>query len=126
MATTFTIPLVTLPVGSRTFGPATPADAESAILLTIDRTVANGLNALTAASVVSADVQESLDGGVTWQDLGGAGFPGGLIFSAKTGANATSSTGRWLLIPGASRQLQATVTVAGPASIAVAGTIVTS
>jgi hypothetical protein len=126
MPTTFTIPLVTLPVGARQFGPTHPADTEGAIVLTIDRTVTAGLNSLAADSTITTDVEQSNDGGASWQDLGGTVFPGGLYFSAKTGANAAASTGRWNLIPGTSRQLRATVTVSGPASIAVAGTIVTS
>lgn len=125
MATTFNIPLVTLPVGSRQFGPATPADSEVSITLTVDRTVSGGLNSLTSGSVLGADVQESLDGGVTWQDLGAWTAPGGTITN-RHGVVYAASSGTWNLIPGTSRQLRATVTVSGPSSIAVAGTIVTT
>lgn len=124
MATTFTIPLVTLPAGSRQFGPAHPADAESSVTLTIDRTPAGGLNSLTGASGLAVDVQQSGDGGATWQDLGGWTAIGGLL-PAKGGGSYTVSDGTWNLIPGTSRQLRATVTVSGPSPIAVTGTIVT-
>lgn len=123
MPTTFNIPLTTLPVGSDTFGPSHPADSEASVTLTIDRTVAGGLNSLTSASTLGVDLQESLDGGVSWQDLGDFTTPGG-VFIYKTGSTATVSVGRWNLIPGTSRQLRATITVSGT-SIAVAGSIVT-
>lgn len=119
------IPLVTLPAGSQTFGPANAADSETSVTLTIDRTVSGGLNSLTASSVLSVDVQQSGDGGVTFQDLGGWTTSGGAV-PAKGGGSATTSSGRWNLIPGTSRQLQATVTVSGPSPVAVAGTIVTA
>lgn len=124
MATTFNIPQVTLPVGQRTFGPSTAADAEASITLTIDRTVAGGLNSLTTASILGADVQQSNDGGTTWIDLGGWTAEGGTIVNAH-GVTSTISAGTWQLRPGTGRQLRATVTVTAT-SIAVAGTIVTA
>ena len=50
MAGTLTIPLTTLPTGTRVIGPANVADADVRAVLTLDRTVAGGLNALTAAT----------------------------------------------------------------------------
>lgn len=123
MATTFTIPLTTLPVGSQTFGPENAKNSEAQIVLTIDRTVAGGLNSLTTSSVLGADVQQSNDGGATWIDLGAWQAPGGTITIKGTQVNA--STGTWNLRPGTSRELRAMITVSGPSSIAVAGTIVT-
>lgn len=125
MATTLTIPLTTLPVGTRNLGPSHPADAESQILLTIDRTVTGGLNSLTSASRLSAGVDQSNDGGVTWQSVAGFNDAGGTILG-KTGQPVTQNTMQTWLIPGASRQLRATVTVTGPSAIAVAGSLVTS
>lgn len=122
MATTFTIPLVTLPVGVRDFGPANAADTEVSILLTVDRTVAGGLGSLTAASTVAVDVFQSNDGGATWQLRVGGTFPGG---PPVTGSWATGTLGVQLG-PGTSRKLKATVTVAGPSPVAIAGTLVTT
>lgn len=125
MSTTTTIPLVTLPAGSRTFGPANAADTETSITLTIDRTVAGGLNSLTTASLLSVDVQQSDDGGTTWLDLGNWGTDGGSDIDGH-GNVFTVSSGTWDLRPGTSRKVRGTVTVSGPSSIAVAGSIVTS
>lgn len=127
MATTFTIPLVTLPVGSRLFGPAHPADGETSVTLSIDRTVAGGLNSLTAASVLAVQLQSSGDGGATWQDLGAWTTVGGdYSYTDKNGVfrPVDVSSGTWPLPAGVSRQLQATVTVSGT-PIAVAGSIAT-
>lgn len=125
MATTFTIPLTTLPVGSRDLGPSHPADTETSILLTVDRTVTGGLNSLTSASELDFLVMQSNDGGTTWELRVGGTMPGG-VFTLPKGGTATSSTLRVDLAPGTSRQLKGTVTVSGPSSIAVAGTLVTT
>lgn len=124
MATTFTIPLTTLPLGTQQFGPSHPADSESAILLTIDRTVAGGLNA-TPAAVIAFTVEQSNDGGGTWQLRVGGTMPGGLIPAGRGGGNLAASTLSVDLAPGTSRQLRASVTVTGSA-VAVAGTLATS
>jgi hypothetical protein len=124
MATSFTIPLVTLPVGSQVFGPAHPANGEISLTLTIDRTVAGGLNSLTAASLLTVTVEQSNDGGATWLSLGAWGTDGGLYPMNRAGDPSVVSAGTWPLFAGTSRQLRATVTVAGT-SIAVAGSIAT-
>lgn len=118
MASTFTIPLVTLPPGVRDLGPATAADTETVILLTIDRTISGGLNSLTPASQVQIDVMQSNDGGVTWRLQVGGTMPGGAL-----GPVSSLQVDLW---PGTARRLKATVTVSGPSSVAVAGTLVTS
>lgn len=138
MATTTNIPLTTLPAGSRQFGPHTAADAEASITLTIDRTVAGGLNALTAASQIAVLVEMSADGGVTWHATD-TDQPGTATSWATTGGaltridkvtglpvTVTASSGTWPLFPGTSRRLRATVTVSGPSSVAVAGSFVTA
>lgn len=122
MATTLNIPLTTLPVGSQTFGPSNAKDTEAQITLTIDRTVAGGLNSLTASSVISMDLQQSNDGGTTWLDRGANGTQGGIYTIKSQQVNVWAGT--WDLLPGTSRQVRATVTVSGTA-IAVAGTLVT-
>jgi len=120
MASTLTIPLTTLPVGELDLGPANAADAETGIVLTIDRTVAGGLNSLTPASTVAVNVFQSNDGGVTWMQLVGATMPGGVV-----GLGHATSDVRTGLFPGTSRKLKATVIVAGT-PVAVAGTLVSA
>lgn len=127
MATT-SIPLVTLPVGSRTFGPHSATNTESSVTLSIDRGVTNGLNSLTLASQIAVDVQQSNDGGATWIDLGTWTAPGSAItWTDRQGVQHvyTVSSGTWPLLAGTSRKLQATVTVSGPSPIAVSGSIST-
>lgn len=133
MAATLTIPLVTLPAGSRTFGPVTVPDADTAVTLTVDRTPAGGLNALGAASVLGMEAQMSTDGGATWHatDTGQPGTQtawtaaGGTFTAPRGGAVYGTSAGTWTLFPGTGRRVRATVTVSGPSSIAVAGSLVT-
>jgi len=122
--TTLTIPQVTLPVGARDFGPVNIPDAEVAIVMTIDRTVAGGLNSLTGATAVQVDVMQSSDGGATWALRAGASLPGGIIMSR--GVANTTSVVEVDLTPGTGRKLKATVTVSGPSSVTVAGTLVTT
>lgn len=123
MASTFTIPLTTLPVGTRTLGPATVADADTSVTFTIDRTVTGGLNSLTAASTLAAETDISLDGGVTWQELGAWTTIGGTILQKGVPCTVTGGTIK-PLPAGTSRQARATVTVGGT-SITVAGSLVT-
>jgi hypothetical protein len=133
MASSFPIPQTSLQPGSRTFGPATIPDADSQVTLAVDRTVAGGLNSLTAASTLSMTAEMSSDGGVTWHavDTGAAGTQtawsaeGGTFTNSHTGLPITVSSGTWPLFPGAGRRLRATVTVAGPSAITVAGSIAT-
>lgn len=136
--TTTNIPLTTLPVGSRQFGPHTAADSETSITLAVDRTVAGGLNALTTASQLAILVEMSTDGGTTWHatDTDQQGTEtawtaaGGTLtrIDKTTGLPVTVavSSGTWPLFPGTSRRLRATITVSGPSSIAVAGSLVTA
>lgn len=130
MATTFPIPLTTLPAGARTFGPASIADTDSSVTFSIDRTVAGGLNSLTDASVLALQAEMSTDGGVTWHAVDNTAGTDthwsttGGVFTNRNGT-VTTSSGTWPLAPGTSRRLRATVTVSGPSSIAVAGSIAT-
>lgn len=137
MASSFPIPLTSLPPGPRTFGPAPVADADTRVTLTVDRTPAGGLNAITAASVLDMEAQMSSDGGATWHavDTGQPGTrtswttTGGLAtWTDKQGTvhTATASSGTWPLFPGSGRQVRATVTVTGPDPIAVSGSIATA
>lgn len=127
MATTFTIPLTALTVGSHDFGPATAADTESLIVLNIDRTVSKGavqgLNGQPATTTITLETFQSNDGGVTWQNLADNTIVGGIF--TKGGAQINTDQIGTELNPGTGRQVKATVVVAG-ASVAVAGTLVTS
>ena len=122
MAGTTTIPLVTLPVGSRDFGPAPIAAGDSSAVLAIDRTVAGGLDA-TPATIVSLQLSRTQDGGVTWENLAASQIRGGP--AAVHGTPLTTSTVRVVFTPGPGWQARATVTVSG-APVAVAGTLTTA
>lgn len=124
MASTLTIPQVTLPVGARTFGPGNVPDADVSITLTIDRTVAGGLNSLTSASTLAVTVDQSNDGGTTWANLSGAAWTGG-IQTDKHGVTRTAEVMLTELNPGTSRKVRATVTVGGT-SIVVDGSVATA
>lgn len=122
MASTTNIPLTTLAVGSRDFGPASVADADTAVTLSLDRTVAGGLNA-TPAAQVNIEILQSNDGGATWKMIASAVANGGLIIG-RGGTDITVSSIGTTWDPGTSRLAKATVVVTG-ASVAVAGTLTT-
>lgn len=127
MASTVTIPLVTLTVGSHDFGPANVPDADSAIVLTIDRTVTNGgvqgFNGQPGTTQAVLTTFQSADG-VTWQPLASATVTGGSIVSSKTGQVIGTNTLTTELNPGTGRQVKANVTLTG-APVAVAGSVAT-
>ena len=123
--TTINVPSTTVAVGTRTF-TGTVDDANNHIAITVDRTPAGGLNSLTAASQLSIGVTASYDGGVTFGNVGfGGPWPGGTELD-KHGVQRTFDFMSTTLEPGTSRQVRLTVTVAGPSSIVVAGSIATS
>lgn len=126
---TTTIPTITLQVGTREFGPANVSDADSSIVLTIDRTVANGLNA-TSATHLQVDAMVSLDGGSTWTVVAGFGTPGGQIPMAPPpkGPGGFYTQNQLVVgldqFPGTGRRIKAVTNVSG-ASVAIAGTVTT-
>jgi hypothetical protein len=124
MPQTFNIPLVTVNLGTSTFGPTNLADTDTLATLTIDRTVTNGgvqgFNGQPATTTARISVEQSNDGGVTWQELASAGFAGGT--SPKGFTTSGVSVHLW---PGTSRQGRAIVTISG-APVAVQGTLVIS
>ena len=137
MASTTTIPLTTLPIGSQVFGPHVAQASESSVSLTIDRTVAGGLNSLTLDSVLAVLVELSNDGGTTWHatdtdQMGtqtawtAVGSP--VTYTDKQGVQHvyTVSSATWYLFPGNPRRIRATITVSGPSPIAIAGSITTN
>jgi hypothetical protein len=127
---TLTIPTTTVQVGVRDFGPATIPDTDSSIVLTIDRTVANGLNA-TPAAHLEIDAMVSVDGGAHWTLVAGCGVEGGQLPQAPPpkgpGGFYTSNVLTVGLdqFPGTGRRIKATLTVSGSA-VAVAGTLTTA
>lgn len=122
MSSTVNIPLTTLPLGSHDFGPAAIPDADSLIVISIDRTVANGLNSKTSATQVTMTSFQSNDSGVTWNELASATTEGGtFVKNGVTAATSTIGVGLWA---GTSRQLKANLTVSG-SSVAVQGTVTT-
>ena len=121
MATTLTIPTTTLSVGTHTFGPVTVQTANTDATLTIDRTVANGLNA-TPSTTLDVHCEYSTDGGTTWQFLAGAsGVLGGAILDHRGNPATTWDLGATL--PGQSFQLRGSMTV-HTTGVTVAGSIV--
>lgn len=127
---TVTIPLTTLQTGTREFGPANIQDGDSLIVLTIDRTVASGMNA-TPDAVIELETMVSLDGGTSWTLAVGCTWPGGEILNPpppkSDGLPMPSMAARVGLdqFPGSGRRIKAVMTVSG-SPVAVAGTLTTS
>lgn len=126
MATTVTIPLTTLAVGPHTAGPSTVGSNLQSVTLTIDRTVAGGLNSLTSSSVLSISFDMSTDGGTTWQNIGVTNPIGGIINHHGGQLNTEVDSVQLGDVGAAGRKIRAVVTVQGPSSIAVAGSLTTS
>jgi hypothetical protein len=122
--TTFTIPQATLPVGSRNFpnsGGVAVADTLSTITIVNDRTISGGMNSQPSSTTLTLEVDQSNDGGASWRQLGFGTFVGG-TWTTKTGGTISQDNFFTWLFPGTSRQVRATVTVAG-ASVAVSGSV---
>jgi hypothetical protein len=125
MAGTVPVPLTTLSDGVRTFGPASVADTDSRAVLTLDRTVAGGLNSLTAATTIELAIEQSDDGGATWFLIVDGIVTGGLVPAFRGGGNAVTTTTSAYWAPGTGRQARAKMTVAG-GPVAVQGTLTIS
>lgn len=117
------IPTTTLQVGVREFGPATMADADTRIVLTVDRSVANGLTA-TPAAVLDVQVSVSHDGGANWVTVTETTFTGGSHLD-RNGAVRTEDGLQISFGPEVNRRVKAITTVAG-SSVAIAGTLTTA
>jgi len=124
MAGTTAIPLTTLQTGAHTFGPASVADTDATTVLTVDRTVAGGLNSLTAAAAIEILIEQSDDGGTTWFLLVDGVIAGGPVAAKGGGSAATAQVGV-TYGPGTGRQTRATLTVSG-GPIRVQGSLTTS
>lgn len=121
---TLNIPTTTLAVGARTFGPFNINPNSSQAVITLDRTVAGGLNSLDATSVLTVTVQSSPDGGTTWNDEVSATFPGGVY--SKNGVQVNSAVLTVQGLDGGRNSCRVQTVVSGPSSIVVAGTAVVS
>ena len=122
MATDITIPTITLPVGQSTFGPHAMSQ-EHTCSLTLDRTVAGGLNSLTSATGLDVEVNSSI-GGVTFRNEAGFTTVGGIISGVHGQINANT-----LIIEGMGgrgAQVEIVTTVTGPSTVVVDGSIVLS
>jgi hypothetical protein len=137
MAGTLNFGPVTIQPGQRSFGPASVANSDSQVTLTVDRTLSGGLNSLTPASQLSMEAQLSTDGGATWHavdtDQPGTETTWGTIGGPATWTDKnnvqhvyTASSAPWSIFPGTGRRIQAVVTVIGPSPITISGSIVTT
>jgi len=122
---TIPIPLTTLNNGVQTFGPAGISNADTLAVLSIDRTVAGGLNALTAATTIELTIEQSDDGGVTWFLIVDGVLTGGPVPAFRGGGNATTSSVAADWAPGTGREARAKMTTAG-GPVAVQGTLTIS
>lgn len=129
MASTFNIPATSIPVGTTTFGPASVPDADNGVSLIIDRTASkgnvNGFNSLTSATQMNVQIDQSNDGGNTWQNLAAMGpIIGGIFTTDKTGTTTTVTQERLSteFNPGTGRVVRAVVTGSGT-SVAISGSI---
>ena len=109
----------TVSPGLTTVGPLNVGNNSSASIVT-DRTIAGGLNSLTSASTVAVLLQTSPDG-TTWKDLCGATWVGG-IYTSRVGQLNSDSIGTGD-IDSAVTKVRILVTVAGPSSVVIAGTV---
>jgi hypothetical protein len=75
-------------------------------------------------TTLTLELDQSDDGGSTWNLIGFDEIPGGVIFVTKLNADKTTDLVTATLQPGTGRQVRATVTVAGH-KVAVQGTLTT-
>lgn len=116
------IPLVTLPVGPLTVGPSTLAAGFAQAAITVDRTVANGLNSKTTDTTIQAEIQQSDDNGATWTTIAVSQTQGGISSNHNGQINIYPIQ---VSLSGAACQMQALLTIGGT-PVAVAGTLAIS
>jgi hypothetical protein len=115
------IPNLALPVGTRTFGPAALGAGFHEATITLDRTVASGLNAAPTTTTITMVIEESTDSGATWHGLNGAG-------DTTTGGTTSNHNGQINLsitsitLSGLASEMRATLIVAG-AAVTIAGSL---
>lgn len=108
----------TFAVGTDTIGPY-PAGSFTQAAFSIDRTVAGGLNSLTAATIVVLDMMRSTDGGVTWTNANTYETQGGPFPFSTDNADFT-------IAAGVGTHVEMLVTVTGPSSVVLAGSVTIS
>ena len=80
MAQTLIIPVTTFdPEVMHGYGPYTLKQQDNVANITIDRTIAGGLNSLTPEVTGEIVLDFSTDNGQTWTLLASSGFEGGLV-----------------------------------------------
>lgn len=114
---------------TKTAGPVALPSNVSKVFVLIDRTAPNGLNSLTAATVLHVEIDYSDDNGVTWQSYGFVDDPGGIV-TAKGGGTQTQDNLQFNVQPVAGRitELSATCNQSLPDSggVTVSGSITAS
>lgn len=120
MPTNITIAQRTLPIGQATFGPRN-INKEHTVLLTLDRTVAGGLNSLTSATTLQVDVNTSTDG-VNFQNDASFTTSGG-SFTDQHGNVFAANTLQIQGLGGQGTMVEIVTTVGGPSSVVVDGSI---
>lgn len=128
MPSQLTIPRTVISQNSPLTSPGLSVpDGDTVMNLSIDRTIANGLNASPASAVLQLDVDQSNDGGATWQWTGGDQMTGGIYHSPKTGLEEDTDYIEVGLNPGTSRLVRGRLIVTGGGgSVAIAGTLTTT
>jgi hypothetical protein len=103
---------ISVPAGSRDFGPATIPDGLTKVTLRLARRTTATPTLWATGVAVQLDSWCSLDGGATWLQWLGFGAPGGIhVKGDSTEATESSVTGA--LPSGASRRIKLTATVTG-------------
>jgi hypothetical protein len=125
VALNLTIPPTTLSDadGLKSYGPVTLHQADSAVLLTIDRAVAGGFNSVAPTVAMHVEIDYSPDGGATWTLLVAGDISGG-VTTDRNGTRTTSTLGTGTDLV-KSAQLRATVQVTG-GTVTVAGSLAVS
>lgn len=123
MPGTFPIPQQTIDPahGPYLFGPQSVAPNDSKIVMTLDRTVAGGLNA-TPAAYLTYVAEQSNDGGTTWFVAVGSDAHGGPPPNDRFGSPLPTQATVDVYGSGPGRQLRVTVNASG-APVVIAGTL---
>lgn len=125
MMASLTVPLITLPVGQHVFGPITVGGTFNNVTVSVDRTVANGLDTAPSTTTFSFLMEHSPDGGVTWHPtIAGGPFAGGTELADGHVNHTDTVTADWTP-PWTGNRVRVTTTVTG-GSVAIAGSIVAS